>query len=78
MSEERKRDAPTALYDLQIADARWRAVLATARDAIICIDPAGRVTLFNPAAEEVFGLSRRGGARAKRQRAHARAVPRRA
>jgi len=55
MSEERKRNAPPPLYDLQIADARWRAVLATARDAIICIDSAGRVTLFNPAAEEVFG-----------------------
>jgi two-component system sensor kinase FixL len=48
-------DRPTALRDLQLADARWRAVLATARDAIICIDAEGLVTLFNPAAEDVFG-----------------------
>jgi two-component system sensor kinase FixL len=46
---------PTVLHDLQIADARWRAVLGTARDAIISIDARGRITLFNPAAEHVFG-----------------------
>ncbi len=47
--------ATQALYDLQVADARWRAVLGTVRDAIIAIDHEGRVTLFNPAAEQVFG-----------------------
>ena len=46
---------PEALHDLQIADARWRVVFNTARDAIISIDAAGVITLFNPAAEHVFG-----------------------
>lgn len=48
-------DTGMALHELEVSDARWRAVLATARDAIISIDASGRVTLFNPAAEEVFG-----------------------
>ncbi|MGD9765726.1 MAG: PAS domain S-box protein [Candidatus Binatia bacterium] len=47
-----KRDS---LHDLQVADARWQAVLATARDAIIAIDTQGCITLFNPSAEQVFG-----------------------
>ncbi len=54
------RNAPPAggpLHDLQVADARWRAVLNTARDAIVAIDDDARITLFNPAAEEVFGYA---------------------
>ena len=35
--------------------ARWQAVLASARDAIIGIDPRGVVTLFNQDAEVLFG-----------------------
>lgn len=45
----------SSLHDLQAADARWQAILATARDAIIAIDRQARITLFNPAAEEVVG-----------------------
>lgn len=37
--------------------ARWHAVLTAAQDAIICIDEAGSVTLFNPAAERMFGYA---------------------
>ena len=48
-------DAAQALYDLRVADARWQAVLGTVRDAIIAIDASGSVTLFNRAAEQVFG-----------------------
>jgi two-component system sensor kinase FixL len=44
-----------ALLALQLEAARWEAILETARDAIISIDPTGRITLFNRAAEEVFG-----------------------
>jgi PAS domain S-box-containing protein len=44
-----------ALYDLQVAGARWQAVLGTIRDAIVAIDGSGLITLFNPAAEQVFG-----------------------
>ncbi len=36
-------------------EARWQAVVTTAQDAIICIDRSGVVTLFNPAAERIFG-----------------------
>lgn len=55
MGDRQRSDAPTALHDLQLADARWRAILGTARDAIISIDPHGMITLFNPAAEAMFG-----------------------
>lgn len=57
MSTTRRRSGPDAeaLHDLQIADARWRVVFNTARDAIISIDADGVITLFNPAAEQVFG-----------------------
>jgi two-component system sensor kinase FixL len=53
-----ERDTPTsaaALRALQLQEVRWQAILDTARDAIIGIDPTGRVTLFNHAAEEIFG-----------------------
>lgn len=44
-----------ALRTLQLNELRWQAILDTARDAIICIDAAGNVTLFNRAAEAIFG-----------------------
>jgi two-component system, LuxR family, sensor kinase FixL len=40
---------------LQLSELRWQAILDTARDAIICIDRAARVSLFNRAAEQIFG-----------------------
>jgi PAS domain S-box-containing protein len=36
-------------------EVRWHALLNTARDAIVSSDAAGRITLFNPAAERMFG-----------------------
>jgi two-component system sensor kinase FixL len=44
-----------ALRTLELSEARWQAVLASARDAIISIDHRGRITLFNQAAEQIFG-----------------------
>lgn len=44
-----------ALRVLQLNEVRWQAILDTARDAIICIDRRGEVTLFNRAAETIFG-----------------------
>jgi two-component system sensor kinase FixL len=46
-----------ALRTLQLSEARWQAILDTARDAIICIDRRGCVTLFNRAAEDIFGYA---------------------
>ncbi|HEY2386323.1 MAG TPA: PAS domain S-box protein [Candidatus Binatia bacterium] len=45
----------SALAVLELEAARWRAVLESARDAIISIDAGGKITLFNRAAEETFG-----------------------
>lgn len=44
-----------ALRVLELDAARWRAVLDTARDAIVSVDRTGTITLFNRAAEEIFG-----------------------
>lgn len=46
-----------ALRLLQLNEVRWQAILDTAQDAIICIDRQGDVTLFNRAAEAIFGYS---------------------
>lgn len=46
-----------ALRVLQLNEVRWQAILDTARDAIICIDRSGEVTLFNRAAEVIFGYA---------------------
>jgi PAS domain S-box-containing protein len=48
-----------ALRDASSEDEarRWRVLFTTARDAVIAIDSGGCITLFNPAAEEIFGYS---------------------
>ena len=51
------RSSAGALRVLQLSELRWQAILDTARDAIICIDPGAKVTLFNRAAEEIFGYA---------------------
>src|ERR1043166_3704184 len=55
MADVRSKGVRDALATLQLDQARWEAVLDTARDAIISIDPTGLVTLFNRAAEDTFG-----------------------
>ncbi len=47
--------ATRALRLLELEATRWQAVLDSAQDAIISIDPRGRVTLFNRGAEAIFG-----------------------
>ena len=56
MANRRRSDPnPETLHNLQVTDARWRAVVNAARDGIISIDGQGIITLFNPGAEQVFG-----------------------
>ena len=38
-----------------LTQARWQAILDTALDAIVCIDGTGAITVFNRAAEAMFG-----------------------
>jgi two-component system, LuxR family, sensor kinase FixL len=42
---------------LRASEARWRAVVESAVDAIIVIDAHGRIEAFNPAAARLFGYS---------------------
>ncbi|HSE84230.1 MAG TPA: PAS domain S-box protein, partial [Thermodesulfobacteriota bacterium] len=43
---------------LRESEERYRTLVETAKSAIIAVNEEGRVTLFNPAAEELFGYSR--------------------
>ncbi len=54
---ENDRTSAAALRMLQLSELRWQAILDTARDAIICIDEAANVSLFNRAAEAIFGYA---------------------
>jgi two-component system, LuxR family, sensor kinase FixL len=57
MVEGQKPSTTEALRALQLHEARWQAILDSARDAIIGIDRTGRITLFNRAAEAMFGYA---------------------
>jgi PAS domain S-box-containing protein len=48
---------PSEERTLREREARLRAILESAVDAIIAIDEAGRIQSFNPAAERLFGYS---------------------
>lgn len=43
---------------VRASEARFRQLLASAPDAIICVDADGRILLFNDTAERWFGYSR--------------------
>lgn len=51
-------DRKRAEEALRHSEARKAAVLETALDAIISIDPEGKIIEWNPAAERIFGYSR--------------------
>ena len=51
---ERKR-AEVALRD---SETRLRAIADSARDAILMMDPDGRITFWNPAAERILGYTK--------------------
>jgi PAS domain S-box-containing protein len=50
-------DRAAALEDLTQSEERMRAIMNSANDAIICADESGHVILWNPAAEQIFGLA---------------------
>ena len=43
--------------ELRTSEARSRAILNTALDAVLLMDSAGRIVAWNPAAERIFGWS---------------------
>ena len=43
---------------LQQSEELFRTVVAASKDAMVAINRAGRITIFNPAAEELFGRTR--------------------
>ncbi len=45
------------LESLEHSEERFRSVVQTANDAIVCIDDRGRVVLWNRGAEHLFGYS---------------------
>ena len=55
LSAERER-LSGALASLQISNDRFRAIIETARDAILTVNSAGAIEIANPAAARTFGL----------------------
>jgi two-component system sensor kinase FixL len=41
----------------QTSEARWRALIESAVDGIVVINARGRIEVFNPAAEQLFGYT---------------------
>ncbi len=54
---ESNRDLTRARAEAEATSALYRAVLATAGDALVSIDAAGAVVAFNAEAERVFGYA---------------------
>ncbi|MBB3220188.1 PAS domain S-box protein [Pseudoduganella umbonata] len=55
---QRTRDVAQSLETVRHNEARIRAILETAHDAFIGMDSAGRITDWNPRAEQLFGWAR--------------------
>ena len=53
------RETTQAKAKLQEEEARIKAILDTAMDAIISIDEQGMITSFNPATERIFGYTKK-------------------
>src|SRR5207247_2279819 len=45
------------MRELLESEARFREIVSTAMDAIVVFDRDGRISMFNGAAERMFGLS---------------------
>lgn len=58
LNEELERRIAERTKQLQASYERTRAIIDTALDGSIVMDHAGRITEFNPAAEQIFGHRR--------------------
>jgi PAS domain S-box-containing protein len=65
--EERTAELRQASLEAQANEARLRAITDSAQDAILMMDPEGRVSYWNPAAERILGYT---GAEAIGQNLH--------
>jgi len=48
----------TQIVERERAESQLRSLISTTQDAVITIDREGRILLFNPAAERIFGYTR--------------------
>jgi PAS domain S-box-containing protein len=44
-------------HSVEVEAGYWQAIFTTALDAVVCIDAAGCITLFNATAERLFGYT---------------------
>lgn len=51
------REREQALQSLGVSEKKFRTITDTAQDAIMMIDNDGKITLWNPAAEKIFGYT---------------------
>ncbi|WP_257454910.1 sensor histidine kinase [Archangium lipolyticum] len=56
-SEWSRARLETTVQALRVSEARLSCIIAIAGDAILCLDEAERIILFNRAAERMFGYS---------------------
>lgn len=57
MAKSKTPGSNESLHSVKEREALWQAVLQTARDAIVSIDGRGIISVFNVAAEEMFGYA---------------------
>ena len=55
---EANTELRTHIVERERAEAQLRSLINATQDAVITIDRAGRILLFNPAAERIFGYTR--------------------
>lgn len=57
LSLRRERERRQALEELRLSEERSSTIINSAHDAIISVDDHGLITQFNPAAQDMFGIT---------------------